>query len=139
MLLYDSGTQQFQEQKTEVQLQYFSLFFLLCCLLLLCTCTSHRTLFDVAAAMLQQQPHFEVFFLRQLRTVLLCVRVCLCVRMYACVRVFLNTSWAIPTHTSSAFEKHSRSTGAVQQQQQQQQSRWHNLQHQRTSHKLIYI
>ena len=41
---------------------------------------------------------------------------CVCV----CVRVILNTSWTIPTHSSSAFEKRPGGTAAVQQQQQSQ-------------------
>ena len=46
-------------------------------------------------------------------------RASLCV--YVCVRIVLSTSWTFPTHTSSAFERHPRSTTAVQQQQQQSQ------------------
>ena len=44
-----------------------------------------------------------------------------CVRVCVCVRAILNTSWTIPTYTAFEFQKHPRSTAAVQQQQQQQQ------------------
>ena len=51
-------------------------------------------------------------------------------RFYSCdsyercsVCIILNTSWKIPTHTSSEFQKHPRSTAVVQQE--------------RTSHRLI--
>ena len=59
----------------------------------------------------------------------LCFFVCVCayVRMCACF-------WTIPTHTSSAFETHPRSTAAVQQQQQQSQ-RYNTSE----PHRLIYI
>ena len=55
----------------------------MCCGVRCCSVPiSHRKRLDVAAAMVQQQAHFEVFFLRQVRTVLLCMRVCVC--MCAC-------------------------------------------------------
>ena len=60
--------------------------FLFCCAVWSCCVpVSHRKLVDVAAVMVRQQPHFELFFLRQLRIVLLCVRVCVC--MYNALRV----------------------------------------------------
>ena len=91
--------------RREVKFQFLFCIFAALSVLLAAVYLYHTVTFDVVAVHRHNNSGYLLDALQYILVATANGAFSVCVRVYACAHAILNTSWAIPTHLSSEFQK----------------------------------